>query len=174
MCKGLTKKGDACKNSGKYNGFCHIHRIQVSTSHCQALKEDITHKNNALCRKNIKISELKEIVHELKDELQNVNAHYETALFNMEEELKKSNEVLTILEEQARKYSTIVEFELFKSKIKSIIKREFYPNFHIKDIRHEKKYHDELKSTFNMEIDEIINEFYRKREIRNKNAHPAT
>ena len=31
MCNALTKKGNVCKNSGKYNGYCHLHK-QVSFS----------------------------------------------------------------------------------------------------------------------------------------------
>lgn len=28
MCKGLTKAKEICKNSGKYNGYCHLHKNQ--------------------------------------------------------------------------------------------------------------------------------------------------
>lgn len=165
MCIAITKKNQKCQLAPKKE-YCHIHNSLFRSLKFSERTTTITAPNDdKTAIMKVKKTDEQQIKN-LKEDITNKNK----ALQRKNEKLKKANDIITILEEKARNYEQIVEFENFKNKIKTIY--GWSSPFYIEDIREDKKYHSYLIEQFNMSIEEIIKNYYIKRRIRNSLCHP--
>ena len=151
-------------------------------------KKELNNYSECSRKKNEKINKIKERIKELEQN----NKKYKRENEILEEKVNQSLNIINIkqkdkqklidknrflrdenqnLKQIADKYSIIVEFEKMKSQIKQIYNWTDQ-NFYIEVIRKERKYHSILENTFNMTIEDIIDEYWRLRRLRISYAHP--
>lgn len=146
-----------------------------------SLKEKISTQRNELSRnsdihrrKNEKLKAKNQRINEMVNEIANLkriianHEHKHSLLSDEVQDLQTRN---TELEEIAKKYLVIEEFEKMKTEIKKVYNWEHH-SFQIGKLKSETQHHYILEKTFGMSIDNIIDQYWKLRQERTKYAHP--
>jgi chromosome segregation ATPase len=145
----------------------HEERIDKLKTKIDNQKSELTKHSERNRVKNEKLNKLKTRLNLQLNQNKELRNEIEKQSSKKQELISKNKELQKI----ADKYSIIEEFEYMKAEIKKIFswkQQEFY----IEVIREERKYHSILEKTFNMSINDIINEYWRLRRLRVSYAHP--